>query len=205
MPVLSSALAAPLTLAAMLGAPADPARLTEATLIVVDAQGEYRDGALRLEGMDPALDRLSDLLARARKAGTPVIHITQLGAPGGLFDPTGPRGAIVAQAIPLPGEPVIAKPAPDAFVGTDLTDRLAATGRKKVILAGFQTHLCVDATARDAAARGYGVTIAADATATRSLPDPTGGAPIPADVVERTALAGLNDALAVVVQSEAIK
>jgi len=205
MPVISPALAAPLTLAAMLGMPAEPARLGEATLIVVDAQGEYRDGALKLEGIDAALERLSDLLARARVAGTPVIHIMQQGGPGGPFDPGGPRGAILDAAKPKPDEPVIAKPAPDAFVGTDLADKLRATGRKKIIVAGFQTHLCVDATVRDAAARGYGVTVVSDATATRTLPDPTGGAPIPAAVIERAALAELNDAFAVVVDSAAIK
>jgi nicotinamidase-related amidase len=197
--------AGPITLLALLGLPAEPARLDEAVLLVVDAQGEYRSGPLALDGIDAAASRLAALLARARKAGTPVIHIVQQGAPGGLFDPAAPRGAILPEAAPAQGEPVVAKPMPDAFVGTDLAERLTATGRRKLIVAGFQTHLCVDATVRDAAARGYAVTVAADATATRSLPAPGQSAPLAAASVQVSALAALADAFATVAPSDAIR
>jgi nicotinamidase-related amidase len=199
------AVAGPLTLAQLLGVPLEPARLDESALVVIDAQGEYRDGPLRVDQVDAAVEHLAGLLKRARAGGTPVIHVVQLGQPGGPFDPTGPRGAIIAEANPVAGEPVIAKPAPDAFVGTDLAETVASTGRKKLILVGFQTHLCVEATARDAVARGYGVTVVSDAVATRALPDPLGGSPIPADTLQRASLAALSDAFAVVTTSSAIK
>jgi nicotinamidase-related amidase len=63
----------------MAGAPSDPARLAEAALVIIDAQGEYREGRLPLDGIGAAVDALADLLRRARAAGTPVIHIAHRG------------------------------------------------------------------------------------------------------------------------------
>jgi nicotinamidase-related amidase len=58
--------------------------------------------------------------------------------------------------------------------------------------------MCVSATARATLDLGYETTIAADATATRALPDPLGGPAISAAEVHRTALAELADRFAVV-------
>jgi nicotinamidase-related amidase len=74
------------------GASPTPARLAEATIVVIDAQREYVDGLLRLNGVDPALEEIGRLLARARAAGTPIILIVHLGRVGGAFAP-GSRGA----------------------------------------------------------------------------------------------------------------
>jgi hypothetical protein len=48
------------------------------------------------------------------------------------------------------------------------------------------------------------VNVAADCTATRALPSHDGDAPIPADIVHRTALAELADRFAAVVMSKEI-
>jgi nicotinamidase-related amidase len=189
----------PKTLLQMAGAPLEPAQWPEATLVVIDAQGEYREGKLPLEGIGPALGKLADLLSRARQAGVPVMHVAHQGRPGGLFDPDGPGGPIMPEAAPADGEAVVKKGLPNAFAGTDLQDRLKAIGRPQLVLAGFMTHMCVSATARAGLDLGYRVTVAGDATATRALPDPLGGAPVPAETVHRAALAALADRFAVVV------
>ncbi|MBK1661126.1 cysteine hydrolase family protein [Paracraurococcus ruber] len=189
---------APKTLLQMAGAPAHPAPLDAAALVIIDAQGEYRDGRLPLEGIDPALDRLAALLAAARAAGTPVIHIAHKGRAGSLFDREGPGGAILPQVAPRDGEAVVEKGLPNAFAGTDLQERLKATGRGEVLLAGFQTHMCISATARAALDLGWRVTVAGDACATRALPDPMGGASIGGAEIHRIALAELADRFAIV-------
>jgi hypothetical protein len=61
------------------------------------------------------------------------------------------------------------------------------------IVAGSMTHDAVDRTVRDAGARGLRVIVATDATATRDLPAPDDGAPLPAADVQRAALAILAD------------
>jgi len=193
---------APMTLLQMRSASIARARLSDAALVVIDAQAEYQSGRVPLIGIDQALTRLADLLARARAAGVPIFHVTQMGQAGSLFDGAG--GVILPHAAPADAEPVIMKRLPNAFAGTDLHDRLQQAGRGSLVLAGFMTHMCVGASARAGFDLGYQVTIAADCTATRALPACDGGAPISADIVHRTALAELADRFAAVVLSPEI-
>lgn len=189
------------TLFQLAGATLPAPGLADSAIIVIDAQREYVDGLVPLEGIAPALDALARLLAVSRAAGTPVIHIAHRGkeGAGGPFDPAGPGFAFAAEATPVPGEAVIEKGLPNAFAGTTLLEAFRATGRKSAILAGFMTHMCVSTTARAALDLGVPAFVASDATATRALPDPDGGADIPAAVVHRAALAEIADRFAVVV------
>ena len=189
----------PETLLQMRGLAIAPARLSQSALVIIDAQGEYRSGNMALPGIDPALARIAELLARARAAGTPIFHVAQIGQAGTLFDPGSERGAILPQAAPVAGEPVIMKRLPNGFAGTELHERLQQAGRNTLIVAGFMTHMCISASVRAALDLGYQSTVIADATATRALPAPDGGAAISADAVHRTALAELADRFAAVV------
>ena len=189
----------PPTLLQLRGLAIPPARLSQSALVIIDAQGEYRSGRMALPGVDPALSRIADLLARARSAGTPVFHVAQIGQPGGLFDPDNELGAILPQAAPAAGEPVIMKKLPNGFAGTELHERVRQAGRNSLIVAGFMTHMCISASVRAALDLGYQTTVVADATATRALPAHDGGAPIPSESVHRTALAELADRFAAVV------
>ena len=189
---------APRSLLAMAGAPLDPSPLDRAALVVIDHQKEYTLGKLPLEGMDSAVAELGALLALARRSGVPVFHIVHHAKPGGLFDPEGPGSAIIPGVEPLDGEAVVVKAMPNAFAGTDLHERIRATGRAELIVAGFMTHMCVSSTVRAAVDLGYRTTVVAGATATRALPDPLGGA-MPAAEVQRANLIALADRFAVVV------
>jgi len=195
----------PKTLLQMAGANPAPVKLSEAAVVIIDAQNEYLSGKLPLAGIEAALERLAALLKVARAAGAPVIHIVQRGRPGGLFDPDGAGFKIAPQAAPLAGEAVIEKPLPNAFAKTGLQLAIQATGKKSLVLAGFMTHMCVSATARSALDHGYQTTIAADAAATRALPDALGGAPIAAADVHRAALAELADRFATIARVADIK
>ncbi|PWS36266.1 cysteine hydrolase [Falsiroseomonas bella] len=194
----------PKTLLQMAGADLAPHPLADSVLLLIDAQGEYRTGRLPLDGIEPSLQVLAGLLARARAAGAVVIHVAHKGRPGGLFDRDGAGGAILDAVAPRDAEPVVEKPLPNAFAGTDLAERLAATGRKNLVVAGYQTHMCVSSTARAALDLGYRVTIPADACATRALPDPLGGEPISGAAIHRHALAELADRFAIVVPAAAL-
>ncbi|WP_042695738.1 cysteine hydrolase family protein [Azospirillum sp. B506] len=188
------------TLRQIVGAPAIPAPLDKAVLVLIDLQREYTEGALRLSGVDAAVERAEELLALARTNGVPVIHIvhhTAAGAP--VFDPTGPLAEIVPAVAPHAGEPVIVKKLANAFAGTDLQAVARDSGRTEMIVAGFMTHNCVSSTARSAVDHGWRVTVVASATATRDLPDGKGGV-VPAADIQRGVLTGLSDSLAVVVE-----
>ncbi|MGY0832166.1 cysteine hydrolase family protein [Azospirillum argentinense] len=192
--------ATPKTLLALAGAPSTPSPLDSAALVLIDAQREYTEGALPLVGVEAAVAEAARLLERARKAGTPVFHIVHHGKPGGaLFNPEGPLSGIVAPLIPLDGETVVVKHLPNAFAGTELDSLIRATGRKELIVAGFQTHMCVSSTVRAALDLGWRTTVVDAASATRDLPDGAGGV-IPAEALHRANLAALADRFAVVVR-----
>ena len=192
----------PKTLLQMAGADLAPSKLSDSTLVIIDAQNEYRSGALPLTGVDAAVAEIASLLKRARAAGAPIVHVQHGGRPGGAFDLEAERGRIMREAAPECAEPVVQKPLPNAFAQTDLAEKLEAAGRKQLIIAGFMTHMCVSSTARAALDHGYRVTIPAAACATRDLPAPDGGV-IKATDLHRTALAALADRFAIIAQDAA--
>jgi len=165
--------------------------LANGLVLIVDAQREYRQGRLPLDGIDAAALEVAKLLAAARKAGTPIVHIKQMGNPGGLFDPAD-FGEFLPEAMPIAGETIIDKRRPNSFAGTDLEKVFKASGRKGIILAGFMTHMCVSATARCALDLDIPVTLISKATATRDLPGVDGGT-IAAKTVHEAELAALAD------------
>ena len=185
------------TILDLLGAAPETARLSNAVLLIIDAQREYVDGTLPLVGIGEALAVGGALLQGARAAGTPVVHVLHRGG-GPLFDPQGNGFKPAAPLIPQAGESIVEKTQANAFAGTNLQEVLAATGRKNLIVIGFMTHNCVSSTVRAARERGYACTIVAPATATRNLPDGRGGT-IPAAAVLEACLVGLSDTMAKVV------
>jgi nicotinamidase-related amidase len=196
-------MSAPKTLLELSGADMRPPPLSGAALVIIDAQNEYLDGKLALPGVKPATEALARLLAKARAAGAPVVHIQHKGKPGGLFDVEGRGGAIIDRVKPVAGETVVQKGLPNAFAQTELDATLKRLGRTQLVIAGFMTHMCVSSTARAALDLGYKAVVAADAAATRDLPDPMGGV-IGADALHRAALAELADRFAIVAKVDEI-
>lgn len=190
----------PKSLLEMAGITLPAATLTDGVVLAIDAQREYLDGHLPLAGIDAALAEGALLLARARAAGTPVIHILHRGA-GPFFNPEGSGYQPIPAWQPLPGETVVEKTLANGFAGTGLLDALKATGRERLIVIGFMTHNCVDSTVRAGVDLGYRSTIVAAATATRDLPDGYGGV-VDAAMLQRTTLVGLSDTLARIVATQ---
>lgn len=187
----------PKTLLAMAGAPQEPSRLEDATLVMIDCQNEYVDGMLPLTGIGPALEQCAQLLAKAREAGTPIIHVMHEGRAGGAFDLDGHGGQIADHAGPEDGEVIVKKPLPNAFANTNLHDLLQDIGRKEIIFAGFQSHMCISSSARAALDLGYRATVVDAAVATRDLPRPGGGV-IGATELHAASMAALADRFAII-------
>lgn len=188
------------TLRSLLALPDTPAPLSKSALVLIDCQNTYREGIMQLEGVEPALAECERLLKRAREAGAPVIHIQHDSGPGSPYDTKARIGAIADPVAPAAGEKVITKAYPSSFEQTDLDAELKRLGATDLVLAGFMTHVCVNSTARAAFNHGYRVTVVGNATATRALPNPLGGA-LPAEAVHASALAALADIFAIVVPS----
>ena len=167
------------------------ANLSNASLLIIDAQNEYLSGPLALSGMDAATANIARLLEAARKARRPVIHIRHLGTVGGMFDPQGERGAFIKGLEPQGDELIIEKRMPNAFNDTGLQKALENLGSLDVIVCGFMSHSSVSTTVRAAKDYGFRCTLVEDACATRDLPTRDGI--IPAADVQRTEMAIMND------------
>ena len=73
---------------------------------------------------------------------------------------------IVDELKPRPGEHVLRKTTIGAFASTGIDSLLRALDCEQLYLAGVSTNMCVETTAREAADRGYGVTLVEDACGT---------------------------------------
>ena len=119
------------------------------------------------------------MLNAFRAAGENVLHtvIESLTADGrdrsldhklsDMHVPKGaPEGAIIAELTPTANEPVLPKTSSGLFNSTNADYVLRNLNTKFLIIAGIVTDQCVDMAVRDAADRGYLVTLVHDACAT---------------------------------------
>ncbi|WP_123560879.1 isochorismatase family protein [Kitasatospora cineracea] len=171
-------------------------KLADSIVVLIDYQNTYREGVMALDGAEQALAAGARLLAAARTAGAPAVHVVNDGGPGTPYDIRAEIGAISAPVAPAEGERVVVKTFPDAFHGTELAtvlEELDGDGpRRDLVLAGFMTHMCVAFTAQGAFRGGWRPTVVAEACATRALPGPDGTV-VPAAQLHAAALATVGD------------
>lgn len=167
--------------------------MSKTGLLVVDVQNDYFPGGRwTLAGMDKASDNVAKLIAAARAAGHPVIHVQHIMEEADSpFFTRGTNGAeIHAKAKPAAGEALVVKHEVNAFLGTDLKAKLDAAGIKDLVVCGAMSHMCVDAATRAASDFGYKVTLAHDACATRDAE--FDGVKVPAREVHASFMAALG-------------
>ncbi|MFO1056884.1 MAG: cysteine hydrolase family protein [Dongiaceae bacterium] len=138
-------------------------------LLLIDIQRGMFGPAEVCHAPERLLAGAGSLLARARTAGIPVLHVQHCDADGSLAHRS--EGWQIHPAVaPAAGEPVLEKWACSAFFETGLDDRLRAAGIDALAIAGLQTEFCVDTACRVAQTLGYRVTLAADAHSTFDSP-----------------------------------
>ena|SRR3990167_3210966 len=191
------------TLRNLVGLPSSPSALSESALILVDVQNTYLEGTLKLDGVDQSIVQIKSLLDRARTQNIPVIHIQHNAGVGSPYDVTQRIGQIADLVAPKEGEKVIVKSYPSSFEQTNLNETLSDLGIKKIIVVGYMSHMCINSTARAGFNLGYQVTVVANATGTRDLPDPVDPSKtIPASQIHSSVLAALSDLPSIVVANE---
>lgn len=136
----------------IVGAPPSTASTADSTLVIIDAQNEYAEGALRVSNVAASRAVIAGLLNRYRAAGGRVVHVvhdTPAGAP--VFTPGTRLAEEFEELAPLEGEKVVRKNHPGSFAGTDLQEYLDAGEGKKVVLTGYMvgcfysiTFRCLD-------------------------------------------------------------
>lgn len=177
--------------------------MSDTALLLIDLQNDYFPGGrMELEGSTEAVARAAAALGAFRARRLPVLHVRHLSVrPGATFFLPGTAGAEIHPSVaPRAGEPVVEKNFPNSFRGTDLGERCERAGVQHLVVAGMMTHMCVDASVRQANDLGLRVTLLADGCATRQ--QTFGGETVPARLVHAAFLAALNGAYAKVVSTD---
>ena len=186
-----------------LGAAKEPAVGSDTALLVIDIQNFYFEGGLLpLTGPVEAATQARRVLDAFRAKHLTVIHVQHVPPSVKIVDdvPANAQYHIRPVVAPVPGEKVITKRFANSFRGTDLLDYLRAKGIKKLVIAGMQTQMCVEAAARAAADLGFEVTVVHDACAARPLE--FGGHTAAAIDVHTTALATIANGYGRVVSTD---
>lgn len=146
--------------------------------VFIDLQEEHRqDKRYLVEGFGDILANVQRLQAAARRNFVPLYHWAYIvdlaeARPFHPLDDTGksafsdkddPLTAICHEVGPKDGEAMLVKQEATAFGKNDFADKLKASGIEWLIIAGVWTEACIDATVKDAVARGFRVLLVKDA------------------------------------------
>jgi len=135
-------------------------RRDQAVLVLVDVQDRLH---AEMPRRDEVALRLVKLAEAAKVLRVPVV-VTEHAAKA--FGPTiEPVRAALAGAAPLH------KMVFSCFGSEEFRTTLESLKRRQIVLAGYETHVCVCQTALDAQAAGYQVHLVRDASASRSDAD----------------------------------
>jgi nicotinamidase-related amidase len=130
-------------------------------LLVVDMQEGLRLGAPKHD-LAAVVARINGLAERVRKERGVVFFVQHAGPAGDDFAPQSPGWHLLSALETSPDDRIVGKTLNDPFFKTTLQAELADLRPDRVLVAGWATDLCVDATVRSAAALGFAVVAVAD-------------------------------------------
>lgn len=165
-------------------------RASDTALVVVDMQNAFlkKNGSMVARGFDiapllPSVEPCAELIDLARAAGIQIVYtrfvyrpdykdagvavrnftpntITTNSLAAGTWDVE-----VIDRLTPQPGDIVIDKNRPSAFINTPLEGILRNLRIQSLVICGITTNICVETTARDASQRDYDTFVVSDATA----------------------------------------
>lgn len=133
--------------------------MSRTALLIMDVQVGFIEGEMCVKDAKLILERIQTLIQNARAADVLVIYVQHNSDPE-------VDGEIHPSIEPEKEEPVILKMEADAFYETNLKAVLEKLDINHLIMAGFQTEVCINATAQKAQKLGYKVTIVENAHST---------------------------------------
>jgi nicotinamidase-related amidase len=109
------------------------------------------------------IDRINLLAASVRAQSGIVIFIQHCGEAGDDFEPQTPGWELLPELKREPADVIVHKTMNDPFAGGELQARLERTAPDRVLVTGWATDLCVDATIRSAISNLHHVVVVTDA------------------------------------------
>ncbi len=132
-------------------------------LIVVDMQERMHDGIPKHD-LPGVVLRINQLAQKVRARGGLVIFIQHEDSVGDEFARGSKGWEILGEIHRDPADRIVPKSFNDAFFETPLDSELRRLSPSRVIVTGWATDMCVDATIRSAAALGFEVVAVRDGT-----------------------------------------
>jgi nicotinamidase-related amidase len=130
-------------------------------LIVVDMQVGLLNGEPKHD-LHGVIERINQLAAKVRERSGVVIFVQHCSGAEDDFVPGTPGWALLPELHCDPADIVIRKSLNDPFAGTDLAARLKEIAPDRVLITGWATDFCVDATVRSAVSNHYNVVVVTD-------------------------------------------
>jgi nicotinamidase-related amidase len=130
-------------------------------MLIVDMQVGLLNGEPKHD-LGGVTERINRLAARVRARSGRVILIQHCGSRGDEFEPQTPGWQFLPELLRDAADIVVRKDLNDPFAGTVLQDRLREIAPDRVLITGWATDLCVDATVRSAASHHHHVVVVAD-------------------------------------------
>ncbi len=130
-------------------------------MLIVDMQVGLLNGKPKHD-LSGVIERINRLAAKVRAQSGRVIFIQHCGGKEDDFEPQTPGWQFLPELLRDPADIVVRKDLNDPFAGTDLQDRLKEIEPDRVLITGWATDLCVDATVRSAVSHHYHVVVVAD-------------------------------------------
>ncbi|MFI1919307.1 cysteine hydrolase family protein [Nocardia sp. NPDC020380] len=170
--------------------------MSDLVVLMIDMQNGYispdrvRDvlGWPPIWRLDEVVAECADLLDAARDSGVPVVYSRQVSSTAGLLaaNPRAARhwrtrhdrlpelsveeqqwrGELLDAVAPRPGDLVLEKTRHNFFAYTELGPILRSMGAQRLLVAGLQTNVCIEATVRGALEHNLDVAVAEDAVST---------------------------------------
>lgn len=178
-----------------------PGWIDDSALILVGVQEGFDDPIWGRRNNPKAEENISTLLRQWRKSGRFIAH-----AKHESLSPLSPLRADTSGsrfksiATPSEGELVIKKSVNSAFGGGELEKTLTQKGVSTLVVAGFSTNHCVDATARAASDLGFRVYVVSDATVSFERIGPDGKF-FSAEEIHSVVMANLHQEFALVART----
>jgi nicotinamidase-related amidase len=130
-------------------------------IIVVDMQVGLLDGPPKYD-LRGVVNRINALTAIVRARSGKVIWIRHCGKAGDAFEPRSSGWSFLPELNRQQDELVVEKTLNDPFAGTLLHAALQRIAPERVLIAGWATDLCVDATVRSAVSSNHHVVVVSD-------------------------------------------
>lgn len=145
-------------------------------LIVVDVQNEYFTGVLPVSYPPKSFENIKTAINEAQKSDTFIVFVqhTALKEDAKAFVRESYNWEFHDDIKQVTADLYIEKNHASSFVGTDLNWRLRTLGVDTVVIVGYMTQNCSDATARDASQLGYNVEFLSDANGTLAFKNEAG-------------------------------